>query len=137
MYYFIVIYLGGKCRYCKQKIRPRYFLLEILSGIVFVLFAMAIKLSIFTVTISTMVYFVFALLYFVTLFIIAGIDKEKRQIQKSVLLLHKLPLILRLQRKEKIPSHMIIQNSVHSYPRNPRKRRLQKHPKPPLRQRIK
>ena len=80
------LFLGGKCRYCKQKIRPRYFLLEILSGIVFVLFAMAIKLSIFTVTISTMVYFVFALLYFVTLFIIAGIDKEKRQIQKSVLL---------------------------------------------------
>ena len=40
------ICLGGKCRYCKQKIRPRYFLLEIMSGIVFVLFAMSLKLNI-------------------------------------------------------------------------------------------
>lgn len=80
------LFLGGKCRYCRQKIRPRYFLLEILSGIVFVLFAMSIKLNIFTIVIPNIVYFVFALLYFITLFIIAGIDKEKRQIQKSVLL---------------------------------------------------
>ena len=29
------IFLGGKCRYCKEKIRPRYFILEALSGILF------------------------------------------------------------------------------------------------------
>ena len=32
---FSYIFLGGKCRYCKQKIRPRYFILELLSGMVF------------------------------------------------------------------------------------------------------
>ncbi len=80
------ICLGGKCRYCKQKIRPRYLLLEVLSGVVFVLFAMSIKLSILESSISTIIYFVFGLLYIATLFIIAGIDKEKVQIQKSVLL---------------------------------------------------
>ena len=80
------ILLGGKCRYCKQKIRPRYLLLEILSGIVFVLFAMSIKLNILTSPVSSLVYFIFGLLYIATLFIIAGIDKEKIKIEKSVLL---------------------------------------------------
>ena len=80
------LFLGGKCRYCKQKIRPRYLLLEILSGIVFVLFAISIKLNILTTNLSTWIYFGFGLLYFVTLFIIAGIDKEKIKIEKSVLL---------------------------------------------------
>lgn len=80
------ICLGGKCRYCKQKIRPRYFLLEIMSGIVFVLFAMSLKLNILQTETNTWIYFIFGLLYLASLFIIAGIDKEKIQIQKSVLL---------------------------------------------------
>ncbi len=80
------IFLRGKCRYCGQKIRPRYLILEVLSGIVFVLFAMSIKLSIFTFNISTIVYFIFGLIYIATLFIIAGIDKENHKIEKGVLL---------------------------------------------------
>ena len=31
------IFLGGKCRYCKEKIRPRYFILELMSGIIFLI----------------------------------------------------------------------------------------------------
>ena len=34
---FSYIFLGGKCRYCKKEIRIRYLLLEVLSGVVFVL----------------------------------------------------------------------------------------------------
>lgn len=83
---FSYICLGGKCRYCKQKIRPRYLLLEILSGVVFVLFAISIKLNVLDSSLSTIVYFVFGLLYLATLFIIAGIDKEKIKVEKSVLL---------------------------------------------------
>lgn len=78
--------LGGKCRYCKEKIRPRYILLEILSGLAFVLFASSIKLSVFSMNYQTIAYFSFGLLYIATLFIIAGIDKEKIRIEKSVLL---------------------------------------------------
>ncbi len=81
---FSYIFLGGKCRYCKQKIRPRYFILELLSGMVFVLFAMSIK--IYTLEISKMVYFIFGLLYIAGLFIICGIDKERIQIQNEVIL---------------------------------------------------
>lgn len=80
------IFLGGKCRYCKEKIRPRYLLLEILSGLVFVLFALSIKLSLFTVDSQTWVYFIVGVLYIATIFIIAGIDKERIRIEKPVML---------------------------------------------------
>lgn len=80
------IFLGGKCRYCKQKIRPRYLLLEILSGTVFVLFSMSIRLNFLELSVSTIAYFICGLLYLATLFIIAGIDKEKNQIEKKVIL---------------------------------------------------
>ena len=36
---FSYIFLGAKCRYCKEKIRPRYFIIELLSGISFVVIA--------------------------------------------------------------------------------------------------
>lgn len=78
--------LGGKCRYCKEPIRPRYLMLEVLSGIVFVLFALSIKLSLFTMSVQVVTYLVIGLLYISTLFIIAGIDKEKIKIEKPVLL---------------------------------------------------
>lgn len=83
---FSYIFLGGKCRYCKQKIRIRYLILEVFSGIVFVLFAMSIKFSMYNLSVNNMTYLIFGLLYISTLFIIAGIDKEKIRMEKSVLL---------------------------------------------------
>ena len=83
---FSYAFLGGKCRYCKEKIRIRYLLLEILSGLVFVLFALSIKLSIFSMNSKTVIYLIVGALYLATLFIIAGIDKERIRIEKPVLL---------------------------------------------------
>lgn len=80
------IFLGGKCRYCKNKIRIRYLLLEVLSGLVFVLFAISLKIDVYNLDLNNLIYFVFGILYMVSLFIIAGIDKEKINIQKSVLM---------------------------------------------------
>ena len=80
------IFLGGKCRYCKEKIRIRYFLLEVLSGIVFVVFAVSIKLSLIDIQYEALIYFIFAILYITSIFIIAGIDKENIRIEKPVLL---------------------------------------------------
>lgn len=79
------ICLGGKCRYCKEKIRIRYLILEICTGMIFLLFAISININILNVELSKIVYLVFGILYFAGLIIIAGIDKEIKKINKPVL----------------------------------------------------
>ena len=79
------IALGGKCAYCGQKIRIRYLLLEILSGTVFLLFALSLKLEVLNLNTELIIEFLFFILYIASLFIIAGIVKEKVQIQKALL----------------------------------------------------
>ena len=79
------VFLGGKCKECKQKIRPRYLIIEILSGIVFVLFAIASKINFYNLEANTLLELGFMVLYLSAIVIIAGIDKEKRQIEKSVI----------------------------------------------------
>ena len=80
------IMLQGKCRYCGEKVRVRYLLLEILSGVVFLSFSLSLKLEIFALTTDRVIYFFFFIIYISVLFIIAGIDKEKIKIEKSVLI---------------------------------------------------
>lgn len=80
---FSYIFLGGKCRYCKVKIRPRYFILELLSGITFILMAISLKIDIHSINIINIFsYFI----YIAVLFIIAGIDKEYIKIQRGPLI---------------------------------------------------
>lgn len=83
---FSYILLGGKCRYCKKHIPIKYLLLEILSGVVFLLFSIALNINIYNPETTKFIYLLFGALYFCSLFIIAGIDKEKHTIQKSVLI---------------------------------------------------
>lgn len=80
------IILNGKCRYCKSKIRIRYLILEVITGIVFLLFAMSLNINFLEIEISKLVYLLFGLLYIVGLIIISGIDKEKHEVTKSLLL---------------------------------------------------
>lgn len=78
------IFLGGKCRYCKQKIRPRYLILEILSGISFALLAYVMKLDINTMSVIKIAEYSFYVLFITYIILIVGIDKENRSINKSV-----------------------------------------------------
>ena len=71
------IFLGGKCRYCNQKIRIRYLLLEILTGIVFLLFSMSLNISLYPIDIYGLIYLSISILYLAGIIIIAGIDKER------------------------------------------------------------
>lgn len=80
---FSYILLGGKCRYCKNKIRPRYLILEVLSGLAFLFFAFAFKVSVYNI--NNKIDFVATLIYSSVLFIVAGIDKEKIDISKNVI----------------------------------------------------
>lgn len=78
------IFLGGKCRYCKEKIRPRYLILEISSGLVFLLYAMCLNIDLLNIEYKKIVALVFGMLFFSAIFIIVGIFKEYKKIQKSV-----------------------------------------------------
>lgn len=74
---FSYIFLGGKCRYCGEKIRIRYLLLEVFSGLVFLTMA-------FTHGVQNIVELCFIYLFIAGMFIIAGIDKERYEIPNSL-----------------------------------------------------
>ena len=82
---FSYLFLGGKCRYCKEKIRSRYILLEISSGLVFLLIAISLKISIYS-SIYEFIKLFITYLFVTGLFIIGGIDKEKYIIPDSLTL---------------------------------------------------
>lgn len=91
---FSYIFLGGKCHYCKNPIGIRYFLFELLTGAVFVLFGISLKIDIFAFEVEKLIYLILGILYFASLFMIAGINKERNTIQKSVLYFGALVSIL-------------------------------------------
>lgn len=78
------VFLGGKCRYCKDKIRPRYLILEALSGILFVAIAFLMKFNIETLNVAKIAQYCFMVLYLTFIVLICGIDKENRKIDKLV-----------------------------------------------------
>lgn len=80
------LFLGGKCRYCKNKIRPRYLILEILSGMVFLFLVLSLNINIFSTYTGKYIYLLFLILYISTLIIVGGIDKEKNEITNSVMI---------------------------------------------------
>lgn len=80
------IFLRGRCRYCSSKIGPRYFIIEILSGIAFTILALLLNFNIYNLTMAQIADFAFGALYIVFLFLISGIDKEHSKIDKRVLI---------------------------------------------------
>ena len=78
------IFLGGKCRYCKNKIRPRYLILEISSGLVFLLYTISLNINLLNIEYKKIVALAFGMLFFSAIFIIIGIYKEYKKVQKSV-----------------------------------------------------
>ena len=78
------VFLRGKCRYCKQKIRPRYLILEALSGLLFVTMAVLMNFNYETLSINNIIQYGIILLYLTFIILMAGIDKENRKIEKSV-----------------------------------------------------
>ena len=83
---FSYIFLGGKCRYCSEKIKIRYLLLEVLSGIVFVLAYLSYNMEYPLLDPLRTIKLIDFVMMYVVLAIIAGIDKERVIIQKNVLM---------------------------------------------------
>ena len=78
--------LHGKCRYCGNKIRIRYFILEILSGLVFLIAYLSYNMNFPFLELDKIIYFVNFVFFYITIVLISGIDKENLRIEKSVLL---------------------------------------------------
>lgn len=78
------IFLGGKCRYCKNKIRPRYIILELSSGLAFLLYTIILKIDLLNLEPKKVSALIFGVLFFSTIFITAGIFKEYKKVHKSV-----------------------------------------------------
>ena len=70
------IFLGGKCR---------YLIIEVLSGIAFLLFVISLNIDILNIEINKIALLVFGVLFISTIFMILGIFKEYKIIEKSIL----------------------------------------------------
>lgn len=83
---FSYVFLKGKCSHCGERIRLRYLVLEVLSGILFLLFVLSFNIDFFNMDINELIVIFFIAVFFVSLILIAGIDKEIKQIEKSIVL---------------------------------------------------
>ncbi|MEE0866289.1 MAG: prepilin peptidase [Clostridia bacterium] len=81
---FSYILLGGKCRYCKEKIRPRYLVLEVLAGMLFVVIAYLTGLNLEHLSLVNIIEYVCMILYITFIILIVGIDAENKNIDKAV-----------------------------------------------------
>lgn len=118
---FSYIFLGGKCRYCKEKIRPRYLILEIFSGLVFLLLGISYAICLKNNYNSSLAILVsrdglkhcitlaLIILFFCATFIIAGIDKEKYIIPNSLIIYGLCIAILK-----NIFEYFVIGNSIYN-----------------------
>lgn len=79
------VFLGGKCRYCHEKIRPRYFIIEATAGIIFLLFIMSLNIDLLNIEILKIAILVFGTLFIATIYMVIGIFKEYKRVEKGVL----------------------------------------------------
>lgn len=82
---FSYLFLKGKCRYCNQKIRPRYLIIETMSGLFFVLIAYLMGLNIESLQLNKVIEFIFFILYFTFIVLTAGINKEIENISEPMI----------------------------------------------------
>ena len=80
------LFFRGKCRYCGEKIRIRYLVLEVLSGLVFLIEYIALNMHFPNFDIPKIAYYISFVFMYVTIAIISGIDKEHRKIHLGVLI---------------------------------------------------
>lgn len=79
------IFLKGKCRYCKEKISPRYIIIEFFSGVFYLLFVLSLKINWFNITPNNIESLFFGTLIISTFFILGGIARESKTIFSGVL----------------------------------------------------
>lgn len=74
---------GGKCKYCKEPISPRYFLLETLNGIVFVAFYLIFGYTL-NMAIVAIIYVLIVLMIGSNIMKSKMTDEEKNEVKKKI-----------------------------------------------------
>jgi len=87
-------FLKGKCRYCKNKISPRYVIIELTSGLIYLLFVMSLKLNLYTLNLVNIFQLCLFTILFSVLFILGGITKENKKIPASVIITGVISLVI-------------------------------------------
>lgn len=80
------ISLKGECRYCHEKISPRYIIIEFFSGLFYLLFVLSLKIDIFNIDVFTIVELLYGTLIISSFFIIGGIEKETKKLSKGTII---------------------------------------------------
>ena len=80
------IFLKGKCRYCHEKIKPRYIIIEFFSGLFYLLFVASLKIDFLNIQVEQVVQLIYGTFMISVFFIVGGIAKETKTISKGTLL---------------------------------------------------
>ena len=80
------IFLKGKCRYCHEKIKPRYIIIEFFSGLFYLLFVVSLKIDFLNIQVEQIAQLIYGTFMISAFFIVGGIAKETRKISKGTLL---------------------------------------------------
>ena len=70
------IFLGGKCRYCREKFGARYIIIESLSGLFYLLFVISLRVNFLAITTNQIAELINGTFIITTFFIVGGIAKE-------------------------------------------------------------
>lgn len=82
---FSYIFLGGKCRYCHKKISNSYFIIELLMGLASIGLYTSLHVTWETMSILTLIEYLYLMIFVTTLVLIAGIDKNYKKIWKPII----------------------------------------------------
>ena len=85
---FSYIFLRGKCSHCGEKISIRYLVFEVVSGVLFLLFIVSFGVDFLNISIYDAIFLLLMMVFFITFLLLAGIDKEKKYVDKFVLLFY-------------------------------------------------
>ena len=80
---FSYLFLKGKCRYCHQKIRIRYLLLEIFSGLLYAFFIASLPINFATFDVQQAAYIGIMTAFLVCMILMIGILKEKNEMEAT------------------------------------------------------
>ena len=80
------IFLKGKCRYCHEKIKPRYLIIEIFSGLFYLLFVMSLKINFLEINVFEIIKLLYGTFMISVFFILGSIAKESKVFIKNILI---------------------------------------------------